>query len=77
MNLFIFLLSLLPGEPDSDPERDIKTPPPTSSAWAKAQYYIPSLYWIPNYSLSLYENSRPIPILCLTIFAIVSQQIRW
>ncbi|KAI9511437.1 sulfate anion transporter [Russula earlei] len=30
----------------------VKSSTPTST-WAKAQYYIPSLYWIPNYTLSL------------------------
>lgn len=43
------------GNPDFDLEADIvKSLPPTSTTWAKAQYYIPSLYWIPNYTLSLY-----------------------
>jgi len=31
----------------------VKPSAQTSTTWAKAQYYIPSLYWIPNYSLSL------------------------
>ncbi|KAI0067588.1 hypothetical protein BV25DRAFT_1818965 [Artomyces pyxidatus] len=27
--------------------------PSTSTTWAKARYYIPSLYWIPHYSIHL------------------------
>lgn len=40
--------------PGPDPESDVVKPSgQTSPTWAKAQYYIPSLQWIPNYSLSL------------------------
>jgi hypothetical protein len=43
------------GDRGSDIEADtIKSLVPTSTFWAKAQYYIPSLHWIPNYTLSLY-----------------------
>ncbi|KAH9976090.1 sulfate anion transporter [Lactifluus volemus] len=31
-----------------------KSPGQSSTAWAKARYYIPSLHWIPNYTLSLF-----------------------
>lgn len=42
------------GDRRSDLEADtIKSFPTTATIWARAQYYIPSLYWIPNYSLSL------------------------
>jgi high affinity sulfate transporter 1 len=38
-----------------DPESDVVKPSGhISPTWAKAQYYIPSLQWIPNYSLSLF-----------------------
>ncbi|THH10374.1 hypothetical protein EW146_g8389 [Bondarzewia mesenterica] len=30
-----------------------KSPGKATSKWAKVRYYIPSLYWIPNYSMSL------------------------
>jgi hypothetical protein len=40
--------------PGPDPESDVVKPSGhISPTWAKAQYYIPSLQWIPNYSLSL------------------------
>ena len=40
--------------PGLDLEADtIKPSAQTSSIWAKAQYYVPSLQWIPNYTLSL------------------------
>ena len=44
------------GELGHDLEADVvKSSMPVSTTWAKAQYYMPSLYWIPNYTLSLYE----------------------
>ncbi|KAH9011034.1 sulfate anion transporter [Lactarius hengduanensis] len=41
-------------DPGLDIESDIMKPSRTSSTWAKAQYYVPSLYWVPNYTLSLF-----------------------
>ena len=49
----LLVLSTFPGDPGLDIESDIVKPSQTSSTWAKAQYYVPSLHWIPNYSLSL------------------------
>ena len=50
----ILVPSMFPGDPGLDLESDMMKPPPqTSSTWAKAQYYMPSLYWMPNYTLSL------------------------
>ena len=46
--------STLPGSSGLDLESDVTKPSvQTSSIWAKAQYYIPSLQWIPNYTFSL------------------------
>ena len=47
------IVSIL-GNPGFDVEADAVKP--TSSTWAKAQYYMPSLYWIPHYTLSLYAT---------------------
>ncbi|KAH9072760.1 sulfate anion transporter [Lactarius deliciosus] len=41
-------------DPGLDIESDIMKPSRTSSTWAKAQYYVPSLHWVPNYTLSLF-----------------------
>ncbi|KAI0002285.1 sulfate anion transporter [Russula compacta] len=42
-------------DPGLDLEDDIGKPSAqTSTAWARTQYYIPSLYWIPHYTLSLF-----------------------
>jgi hypothetical protein len=44
--------------PGPDPESDVVKPSgQVSPTWAKAQYYIPSLQWIPNYSFSLWVKS--------------------
>ncbi|KAI0302286.1 sulfate transporter family-domain-containing protein [Multifurca ochricompacta] len=43
-------------DPGLDLEADTVKPSAqaSSTTWAKAQYYIPSLHWIPNYTLSLF-----------------------
>lgn len=56
ITLYHHLLLPYLGDPGHDLEADVvKSSTPASTTWAKAQYYIPSLYWIPNYTLSLYE----------------------
>ena len=46
--------STFSGGSGFDLEADaIKPSAQTSSIWAKAQYYVPSLQWVPNYTLSL------------------------
>jgi hypothetical protein len=50
----LLVSSTFPGASGLDLESDdMKPSAQPSSIWAKAQYYIPSLQWIPNYSLSL------------------------
>ena len=50
----LLVLFSFPGGSGLDIESDIMKPSSQpSSTWAKAQYYIPSLYWIPNYTISL------------------------
>jgi hypothetical protein len=49
--IFLVLSKVAPG---LDLESDVMKPSgQISPTWAKAQYYIPSLQWIPNYSFSL------------------------
>jgi hypothetical protein len=55
ITLYPHLWSRFLGDRRSDLEADtIKFSASTSTVWARAQYYIPSLHWIPNYTLSLY-----------------------
>ena len=42
------------GDRGNDLEADTIKFSATSTIWARAQYYVPSLHWIPNYTLSLY-----------------------
>ncbi|KAI0295278.1 sulfate anion transporter [Russula brevipes] len=56
--------------PDPDLEADIAKPAgQTSTAWAKVRYYIPSLYWIPNYTLSLFggDLTAGLTVACMLI----------